>query len=526
MSYDTFTALLSGSEFPFVSDFLSRTVLLTGLDGGPRAPKNAVPSDVNNSEIPQHYYLQNVMPTDTGLASVGYEQVVAPFGVGITDFDQCIALRDTDENNFLLSPAGGKNYIFTANYGAWQSVSPFVFAGGSVTRAYVNGRTFVCYQRDSIREYDVGANTFLPVAFTGKTVTDIDGISASNNYLLWWDNITVGWSSLVDPTDLTPNIQTGAASAIPQDVKGPIQVIVPVAGGFIIFTTKNAVAAMYTNNARAPFVFREIQSAGGVNGTEQVSLEASGSTVYAYTTNGAQEITLSSAKSINGALTDFLAGRLFESFDLSTLTFTLERLFDDFAVKVTFISGRYLVISYGKKETLQVYTHAIVYDYVLKRYGKLRLDHVDSFPYPYPNLIGSLTSIPPKRAVAFLQKDGAIQLLIMDDGVRQDQGVLLLGKFQLVRQKAITFQSLEIENLTQAYPPDVYLLVSPQGNTLGTPQQLTLLSDTGTSKKYGAPVYSGSGAAPARTGINFSTLLVGKFELVTALYTVTRHGNR
>lgn len=526
MSFESFTAVLNATDFPFVSDFFQRAIIVPGIDQPPRVPRPLL-GDVSNinAELGQHFYAQNLMPTAEGLMSVGYSQLV-PGIPGNTDFDQVITLRDANENNFLFVPASGKNYIFTANSGAWNATSSFVPVAGSslVTRAYVNGRTFICYQRDSIREFNVGTGLFNPVAFTfppGLGIGNIDVIGASNNYLLWASNITVGWSSLIDPTDLNPSILTGAGLAIPQDVKGPVRAIVATAGGFILYTTKNAVAALFTNNARAPFVFREVSGAGGLQTSEQVSLEASLKEQYAWTTAGLQKISINTTEVMSAAATDFIAGRILETFDLSTLFLTVERLTADMKVKIAFVAGRYLVISYGKSISPQLYTHALVFDTALKRWGKLRVDHVDAFEYPYPNLIGFVTTTPPKQSLAFLQNDGTVQLLLMDYRTRQDQGVLLLGRYQLVRQKYATFQTVELESVQQTYPPNAYLLVSPDGKNNNAPAPLTLLSDGGTIKRYGAP---SNGAA--RTGKNLSLLLTGRMELTTALFTLTRHGNR
>lgn len=530
MSFDTFTAILTAAEFPLVTDFFQRAIIVPGIDNPPRVPRAYTGDDTKNAELAQHYFLQNVMPTSEGLMSIGFNQIT-PGLPGTTDFDQVITLRDTDENNFLFAPANGKNYIYTANSGIWQSTNPFVgWVGTIVSRSYVNGRTFICYQGNSIREYVVATNTFLPVAFTfptGMSIADIDCIGNSNNYLLWASNITVGWSSLIDPTDLFPNIQTGAGFAIPQDVKGPIRAIVATSGGFLIYTTKNVVAAMFTNNARAPFIFREVSGAGGVQNPEQITSEASLKEQYAWTTSGLQKVSVNAAEVVSGAASDFLAGRILETFDPVALTHTVKRLSDNLKVKVAFISNRYLVVSYGEVSMPQLYTQAIILDTFLHRWGKIKLDHVDCFGYPYPNLIGGVTETPPKQSVSFLQKDGTIQLLIMDYRVRQDQGVLYLGRYQLVRQKFITFQTLELESVTQAFPPNVYLIVSLDGKTDQPAQQLQVISDGGSIKKYGGPiVVDDTVAAPARSGKNFSVLATGRFELSTALFNITRHGSR
>jgi hypothetical protein len=84
----------------------------------------------------------------------------------------------------------------------------------------------------------------------------------------------------------------------------------------------------------------------------------------------------------------------------------------------------------------------------------------------------------------------------------------------------ITFQTVELESLHQAYPPNTYLVQSYDGATLQPPKALQLLVDNGRFKKYGAPVERG------KTSKNFSLLLTGTMELTTATFTTTRHGNR
>jgi hypothetical protein len=529
VAYDTFTALLNAAEFPFIADFFQRSIIIPSIDQPPRLPRYfAGAAEASNPELAQHFYCQNVLPTAEGLASVGFTQVIPALSPPSTEFDQAIILRDVDENNFLYVPARGKNYIYRADSPAWQSVDPFVgWTKDIVSRAYVNGRTFVHFENFTTHEYNTSGNTFPSVPFSGLNNSDVTVIGASNNYLIAVAGITVYWSSLVDPTDFVPSLQTGAGNAIPQDMKGIARAIVPISGGFVIYTTKNAIAALYTNNARAPFVFREISNAGGVMGPEQISLEATLGFHYAWTTGGLQKISSNNAESLSSGAMDFLAGRVLEEFDLTTKTLTFQRLNEDLKVKLTYVSSRFLVISYGRPTNpLQVYTHALVYDLGLKRWGKLRIDHVDCLLYPYPNLPGVITETPPKRSLAFLKSSGQIDLVIMDYRERANQGVILLGKYQLIRQKRVTFQFVELEGLHQAYPPSVFLQVSYDGKKLEAPEELQVLLNNGDGGvvKYGAPAPTTH--AKSRTGVNFTLGVIGSFELNTATFTITRHGNR
>lgn len=528
MAQEVFSVALNAAEFPFVSDFLSRTVVVPGLDAGPRSPAR-FSGDPENAAlgVAQHYFGQNIVPTAKGIMSVGYSQVIAEIE-GTTNFDQVIVLRDEDENNYLLVPALGTCYIYTEATGTWTSYPFGGFAGGIISRAYVNGRTFVNFEHNSVREFTGG--TFNALVLTGIDVTKIDCIGASNNYLIACIGVTVYWSSLIDPLDFVVNINTGANNAIPQDMKGIARAIVPIAGGFVIYTTRNAVVALYTNNARAPFVFREIQNAGGVSGPEQVSVEASLGYHYAWTTNGLQKITVQGAENLSASVTDFLAGRVFEVFDSTTLEWTFQRLTsaNEVAVKLAYISGRYLILSYKKKNSVP-YTHALVFDTALQRWGKLKFNHMDCFQYPYPNLPGEITEPPPKQSIALLTQSGEVDLAVIDYRNQNDENsdaCLLLGKYQLVRQRVATFQTLELEGLNEGFPPSVYLLLSHDGKTNEPPVELSILHDGGRSKKYGAPVPAAGAPAVQRTAKNFSFLIAGTFELSTAIVTLTQQGRR
>lgn len=527
MAYDTFTVALNAASFPFTSDMLQRTVLIPGIDQPPKAGKLVTGTDEgSNKELAQNYYCQNVMPMDEGIYSVGYSQLFGGI-LGATDFDQVMTLRDANENNFLFAPARGKNYIYTANRGSWLSTNPFgAWAGSIVSRSYVNGRTFVHYEGYDSFEYNSTTGQFLSAGYTGITPSAINCIGGSNNYNIAVTGIQVNWSSLINPTDFTASVQTGAGFAIPQDMKGVGRAVIPISGGFLIYTNKNVVAALYTNNARSPFVFKEVSNAGGITSPEQISLEASLGYHYAWTTNGLQKITASSAENLESGVTDFFAGRIWEEFDIPSLTLTMRRISSAFKVKVTFVSGRYLVLSYGLPVTPQLYTHALVLDVTLKRWGKLRIDHVDCFTYPYPNLIGQVTESPPKQSIAFITKDGTVSLLVMDYRDRADQGVLLLGKYQLVRQKMATFQKVEVEGLVIGHTPNIYLILSVDGSKNLAPNKLSLLSASDNMVTLGAPAPGLASYAAPRTGKNYSLLTTGTFEFTTMVHHITKGGNR
>ena len=58
----------------------------------------------------------------------------------------------------------------------------------------------------------------------------------------------------------------------------------------------------------------------------------------------------------------------------------------EFPTKVTLISNRWLVLSYQVNQQNIGFSHALVFDIALKRWGKLKQDHVDCFSFNSPDL--------------------------------------------------------------------------------------------------------------------------------------------
>lgn len=545
-----FRGALAAAQFPLVAVLAGRTVNEGRLDLDVKAPQTVLgqptPSQFNT---PQVLFAQNVMPTSEGMQSVGYQRKIAPL-VGASDFDQAITLRDEDENNFLFVPARGKNYMYDSGTGLWEQKNPIVgWTGKLVTRAYVNGRTFVCYEGIGIYEYDVTTDTFALQAITGLTDAEVRGIGSSSNYLIAFTELEVCWSSLVNPLDFVPSQITGAGRSIPQDVKARITAVLGISGGFIIYTAKNAIAAVYTNNARAPFTFKEIANAGGIQTYEQVTSEQTSGAQYAWTTGGFQKITVQAAEPVSAEINDFIAGKMWDTFDPATKLIT-ENYSDDyeFAVKLSFISSRYVIISYSVTPDTGVYSYAIVYDTVLRRWGRLKLDHVDCFSYPYPNIAGAITyellaattyddlaqttysdldtgvvSDPPsKLTIAFLSMNGEVRLALMNYAKTvAEQAVIIFGKFQLQRSNMIQLQTFDLEGIYQ------------EGSDLPHPVTVTAVAELPDNKGQSVvPMVLKSRnkkvATYARrlTGLNIQVIVEGTFALSTYLSEMTQDGDR
>jgi hypothetical protein len=344
-----------------------RTVVIPGKDQqfNTQVLQNPVDEDKDKGN-PQAYYFHNVMPTGWGLQSVGYTDRIS--GIGSSEFDGIYVLRDIDENKFLFSPAGGKNYVFDG---------------------------------------DVG-------------------------------------------------------SGIPEDIKGKIVVCLPITNGFIIYCTKNAVGASFSQNVRYPFVFKEVESSAGIASMDHISWQDNANFHYAWTQAGLQKVNKSKAELVFPEISDFLASKKFETFNETTFTLEITKLTSQFKLKLAIIGRRYFAISYGITEL----THVLVYDVALKRWGKLKIDHVAVFEYSIPNLYGDITwdmlqdltwddlgdttwddlgsqvrtLEQAKETLAILAKDGSIVTVNFDQAHTNDDGILILGKIS-IRKRTFYFYS-------------------------------------------------------------------------------------
>lgn len=546
---------LNAATFPLTVQLTGRTVMQGQYDMAVRQPADFYgTSESRELSDPQVIYMENVMPTVEGLISCGYMSVIPANPA--TDFDQAITLRDENENTALFVPGAGMNYIYHPEDGTWVSTDPIVgWTGKLVTRAYVNGRTFVCYEGAGIYEYDVTTDTFNHLVVTGLADADIRGIGASNNYLIAFTELEVHWSSLIDPLDFVPSVTTGAGFAIPQDVKARITAVLGISGGFVIYTAKNAIAAVFTNNTRAPFTFKEIANAGGIQTYEQVTSEQTSGAQYAWTTGGFQKITVQSAEPVAGAINDFIAGKMWDEYDHLTGALVLNYgSASEFPVKLAFISSRYVVMSYSVSAEVGAYQWCLVYDTVLKRWGKLRVDHVDVFSYPYPNVTavgggipyedlsfttyddliqtryidlvtGVISDPPSKLTVGFLKANGEVQLLTMDYNKSEDNdAVIIFGKIQLTRAKLLQMQLIDIEGIyhetvapLSGSPLNFTVAVSrsEDGYNTAARQAATLISQQQKMSRW----------ARRMTGLNVDIAVKGTFALSSMLVEVTAEGD-
>lgn len=532
---------LASSLFPFYSEAGGRTIMVPGDDEN--FDRYNAANTVPDKGVPQVFYMHNVMPITNGFQSIGYTQQLSGLS-GHTDFDTCYPLRTALGDTYLFVPAAGTNYIYDGNIGNWVSVSPLasstVTSDILVTTAFVNGVTYIFYSGIGCFTYNSVSKVLTSVTLTGLSLSNVIGICAANGYMIAFNTTTLAWSSLTDPTNFTPSIQSGAGGGNVQDAKGIIKFCVPIAGGFLIYCKSNIVGASYTGNTGFPYIITEIVGSAGVANIDCVGYQGNLPYQVAYTAAGIQQVSLNSSIATMPELSDFLTAQLFEDFDEGTFTFTSNFLGAQLAVKIASVSSRFIVISYGL--AAPSYTHAIIYDIELNRYGKLKLNHRSAFSYlnpapygvipysallatplysllntPYSSMFTTLQlSVTPKSNLAFMQEDGTIQLVDFEISEQNASGVFIIGKFQYVRGNVITHQRTDVESVSASETFSVTLLPTFDGKDFATPVPTTPVKVGGFTRTYAARY----------TASNISLCFLGAFNLTSIVVNFTVGGSR
>lgn len=539
MAQIPFRANLQTMTFPLLSELSGRTIIVPGQDQtfvpGVSVPStaaegnSAVPADKG---IPQIYYAHNVMPSTYGYQSVGYDTPYAGINwLGITpkavNFDvaqliqgaQIISSKpaSTAFKTYLSLAGAGTNYVFVLDQVSanWKIVPNTIPTTSTtvVTVATVNGVSYIFFSGIGAYIYNNNTNTLIPRTLTGLDVTKVLGIVASNGYLIAYTASAIAWSSVVNVEDFVPSDVSGAGGGQVQEAKGAIVTASVTALGFILYTTANAVSVIFSGNADFPWNLKGIPSSGGVSSGQLVSQEQTGGFQQVYSTNGLQQIGHTGAKTIAPQLTDFIAGQLFEDFDILTNTFTSTEFTWAMNKSLAVIADRYVVISYALQPT-GVLTHAIVLDLTQNRMGKLRIQHNSCFELR--SITSQLTEAP-RGSIAFLQTNGTIQAVDFNFNTPALDSVLFLGKYQYVRQRMLELFEVEFENIKTGADFEFRGFPSLDGKNYLDSVPGYLLETGGNYRRY---------SFQSLVGTNISLLFKGRFNLISLLLWFGVHGRR
>lgn len=533
---------LSSAKYPFATEFWGRSIILHQQDQNYDTSAINLPGVVIDKGIPQAFYMHNCLPSEQGYASIGYVDMVPALpGSAFGDIYQ---LQTASGGKFLFCPAGGLNYIYRADTGVWKSTSPFatgtVDANVQVTTAFVHGETYIMYANYKCFIYDDATDMLVDTALTGLTIANIIAICAANNYMIAITaTADMAWSSVPDPTDFTPSITTGAGGGTINEAKGNSIVCLNVSGGFFIYCDGNIVFAKYTGNLSFPFVTKEVSGSGGVSSLTHITWQTNLSTHYAWTSAGLQEVGTAAAQVIYSEFSDFIANKIFEDFDETTKLLTVDYVTTQLYLSLKVIEERFLIMSYGK--TFGMYTHAIVYDLALKRYGKFKINHVAVFEWNFPNFQGLITygklinttygalsdttygqlsvNISPpktfKQSICFVRNDGLVRAAVFDASEVTANGVLIIGKFQMDRNDMIEHQGCAIDTIGENNSFTYSILPTLDGKTF----------------LPAVPGYLAINGLKTRTyqkmvvGQNISSLFMGAFNLNSFVINLTLGGS-
>ena len=495
---------LSAKVFPFLSSQMGPTVIVGGQDQSNVFQQNAGDSAGGDNNIPQAYYMHNVVPTAQGYKSVGYSQLLQAAGIL---FNRVVPIRDPDmTRGWLGATADGHLYIYKAGDSHWWDVTDQAagWAGGNVTVAYANGTTYICLAGFKVFKVGVSGRTLTAVTLNGITSSSITAITSSVNYMILTDGVSIYWSSTLTPEDFVPSTITGAGSGKVTDIEGLIVALVPLNSGFAVYSAANVVIAAYSQNAKYPWIFRAVDNSKGVTSIDQVTSAADSGSTYAWTAAGLQKISITGALTLMPEVTDFLAGQEFEDFDYLANTINAQYLSSPLLVRLAYAGARYLIISYG----ISSYTHALVYDTALKRWGKLRRNHVLCFEI---NINASA-----KQTIGFADSSGAVTFCDFDNAATATDSVLVLGKYQMLRSRLCTLQGVSVENVDASSNFEAIAYTALDGKTISSNLKLTASSIGARIRNYPARV----------TGTNHSIIFKGRFNMNSFELTLTLNGRR
>lgn len=497
MTDNTYRANLTSAEFPLLTELQGRTIIIPQIDQNYSRQASSPKNKDRDIGIPQAYYMHNVLPTDAGLSSIGYQNLIAPPLDTDFTFSDIFLVRDTVENVAFFAPTkSGRNYILLNLGIGWiRTTDKAPGSGGVITTAHVNGQTYIMFGLNACYRYDFATNALIATPLISLTEATIIGICAASGYMVAWSAVSLLWSSLINPLDFTPSLITGAGGGGVQGAKAALTVVLPNNKGMTAYTKKNAVGLLYSGNSQYPFIFSEIGGAGGLADQSLAAFDGNSTNNYTYTTAGLQEISNNDSSIIFPQLTDFIAGSQFEDYNEVTNEFTRISIATTMVKKLTLISNRYLVFSYGVTQL----THALVYDFSLARWGKLKITHVDCFEYYYPSNAVVET---PKKSIGFLQADGTVIVGIVSYDTTGSYGVVILGKYQLERNSYLKLLEIHLESVKTNNNITLKLLSSIDGlNTTTTNPVLAI--NTTTYRRYNANA----------TGLNHSIVISGAFHL-------------
>lgn len=537
-----YRANLSAATYPMTIADGGRTVIMPGPDNN--YDRRVDPQgEQRNAGIPQALYLENVIPTVNGYQSVGFltpTTAIMTVPGGATHILQAVEIKATITFvgpslypfSIVKTPLFlWNNYSFTAGKFGDNTVTFVGAAPASVGKMSIAVVRDVCYlyiSNATVQElYEVtstiGGNitltnitaTVTPAGFLASKL--IHTICASNNYLIAQNTTTTYWSSTTTHTDFVSSLVSGAGQIDPNNSDDAILYVKECSVGFYLYAANTIILAQYTGNSRYPWKFTPVKNSTGVYDDGMWGSYGTLTSVGHYVVEKNKYLKFiqgTEAVQVAPEASDYMGkNTVQELFNYSTNVFTTETKITGVPTIYAFLD-RYIFVSVnGTNDTGasdEKYSHVIVFDTVLRRYGRLKLDHSFIFTVTLPN-----------ETLAFVNKQTlTISFLTFD--IYQNSapfagltyqtatGVLVLGKFQYVRSRKIQLHNIQIEgpqNSTIVASPNFSCAVLPSlnGRTFDTPVTPYQVSLSGGLAEYNCHT----------TAQNVSVVLKGAFNVNT-----------
>lgn len=575
MAQVPYRANLSASQFALTQAKAGRSVIIGGSDQNYDRRVDPPGEGLKDSVgIPQVIYMENVLPTPDGFRSVGMQSIIdeaitpvlgrfiktivvpVPI-VGTLDVVEQITIHFVGIEDILFVPelwfqrfvpdqAYSNNttgYISNAIYPdsiSWAFVQGVLYIHIIGAASSLGAANQLLYSV----EYNSGTNTLeftdVSASITGAVLNNLlVCILGSYNYLVFVYKHEVLWSSLTNALDFTASLISGAGQEVPTALTSQIRWAVTHPAGFIIYTANNAIGVSYTGNRAYPWRFKEVPNSGGVfdavfRASIGIAGDVNSAAQYVLSSNGQiQAVTPDNAQNILSQLSDYLtyddtfdtwnAG--IDDIELSEFPF-VDDVSNRKLFKISAILDRYLFISYGTTTPYPepnsilsippVFTYCFVWDSLLDRLGKLKINHTDLwFVDQYIYFIDGSNA----DATQFTYKVYTrlnLQEPVGETPAIEHSGILVLGKFQYVRDRFITLEELDIEaaqdttlGWTLAGTKNLTIFVDPSydGKNFDLTQRVTpyILLDEGSLIKTVCHV----------TGKNFRIGFMGAFDLAS-----------
>lgn len=394
MAARTFHATLLNTNFPFNFNELGSTLIY----GTPLEQNRGVPQDFLGTTASdsfgacQAYFLQNCFPTARGYSSLKFERMIPPNPTPMVSASEVFVLRGAGTNLALLVVSDSHLNIFDPESGQWISSITSVTPDTRVSVAYVKNQTYVCIEELGIQVYNFQEKKLEPIPFQGISPVSVLGVVSGGDRLVVYSESEIAWSSVLDPTDFTPSLDTGAGSTSVLAIQGEIVTAVSMGEDIIFYTATNAVYAAKTGNLAFPYQFQEIKGSEGVASRYHVTQGTNRNVHISWTASGFQEVSQQGAEYTWPELSQgIIRGQETKVKDSYLEIVSHNEALD---VRLNFVSNRWIAISTrteSQKVAGAAFTRAYIFDTLLNRWGSLDLPHYALVQFTSPDFFIPVT---------------------------------------------------------------------------------------------------------------------------------------